>query len=77
MGALAVGPWLGKQKPLGKTPLGGNPTPETTYLPTSLGRPSRPTGQAAGAIPQGRCSEPGQVASVTMANVIRSHGRNP
>ena len=26
---------MGEQKPLGKTPLRGNPSPETTYLPTS------------------------------------------
>ena len=35
VGARAVGPWVGEQKPLGKTPLGGNPSPEMTYLPTS------------------------------------------
>ena len=29
-----VGPWVGEQKPLGKTPLGGNPSPNMTYLPT-------------------------------------------
>ena len=34
MGAQAVGPWVGEQKLLGKTPLGGNPSPEMTYLPT-------------------------------------------
>ena len=34
VGARAVGPLLGEQKPLGKTPLGGNPSPEMTYLPT-------------------------------------------
>ena len=34
MGARAVGPWVGEQKPLGKTPLGGSPSPEMTYLPT-------------------------------------------
>ena len=36
VGALAVGPWVGEQKPLGKTPLRGNPSPESTYLPTYL-----------------------------------------
>ena len=36
MGARAVGPWVGEQKPLGKTPLRGNPSPESTYLPTSV-----------------------------------------
>ena len=36
VGARAVGLWVGEQKTLGKTPLGGNPTPEITYLPTSL-----------------------------------------
>ena len=35
MGAREVGPWVGEQKPLDKTPLGGNPSPEKTYLPTS------------------------------------------
>ena len=35
MGARAVGPWVGEQKPLGKSPLRGNPSPESTYLPTS------------------------------------------
>ena len=35
MGARAVGLWVGEQKPLGKTPLRGNPSPEITYLPTS------------------------------------------
>ena len=34
VGARAVGPWVGEQKPLGKTPLRGNPSPEMTYLPT-------------------------------------------
>ena len=34
MGASAVGPWVGRQMPLGKTPLRGNPSPEMTYLPT-------------------------------------------
>ena len=34
MGAHAVRPWVGEQKPLGKTPLGGNPSPKMTYLPT-------------------------------------------
>ena len=33
--ALAVGPWVGEQKPLGKSPLRGNPSPESTFLPTS------------------------------------------
>ena len=36
VGARAVGRWVGEQKPLGKTPLRGNPSPESTYLPTSL-----------------------------------------
>ena len=34
VGAPAVGPWVGEQKPLGRTPLQGNPSPEMTYLPT-------------------------------------------
>ena len=37
MGACEVGSWVGEQKPLGKTLLGGNPSPEMTYLPTCLG----------------------------------------
>ena len=36
VGAHAVGPRLGEQKPLGKTPLGGNPSPEMTYVPTCI-----------------------------------------
>ena len=36
MEARAVGPWVGEQKPLGKTPRRGNPSPESTYLPTYL-----------------------------------------
>ena len=35
VGARAVGLCVGAQKPLGETPLGGNPSPEMTYLPTS------------------------------------------
>ena len=35
VGARAVGPWVGEQKPLGKSPLRGNPSSESTYLPTS------------------------------------------
>ena len=35
MGAREVGPWVGEQKPLGKSPLRGNPSPESTYLPTT------------------------------------------
>ena len=33
VGARAVGPWRGEQKPLGKSPLRGNPSPESTYPP--------------------------------------------
>ena len=40
VGARAVGPWVGEQKPLGKTPRRGNPSPETTYLPTSTPAPA-------------------------------------
>ena len=36
VGPREVGPWVGEQKPLGKTPLGGNRSPEMTYLPTYL-----------------------------------------
>ena len=35
MRARAVGPWVGEQKLLDKTPLRGNRSPESTYLPTS------------------------------------------
>ena len=34
VGAREVGPLVGEQKPLGETPLGANPSPEMTYLPT-------------------------------------------
>ena len=34
VGAREVGPWVGEQKPLGKSPLRGNSSPESTYLPT-------------------------------------------
>ena len=34
VGAREVGPWVGEQKPLGKSSLRGNPSPESTYLPT-------------------------------------------
>ena len=34
VGRRAVGLWVVEQKPLGKTPLRGNPCPEVTYLPT-------------------------------------------
>ena len=36
LGARAVGPWVGEQKLLGKTPQRGNPSPQSTYLPTYL-----------------------------------------
>ena len=36
VGERAVGPWMGVQKPLGKNPLRGNPSPEMTYLPTLM-----------------------------------------
>ena len=36
VGARAVGPWVGEPKPLRKTPLQGNPSPEMTYTPTLL-----------------------------------------
>ena len=36
VGACELGPWVGEPKRLGKTPLGGNPSPEMTYLPTLL-----------------------------------------
>ena len=37
VGARAVGPWVGEQKLLGKSPLRVNPSPESTYLPTCTG----------------------------------------
>ena len=36
VGARNVGSWVGEPKPLGKTPLGGNPSLDMTYLRTSL-----------------------------------------
>ena len=36
VGPREVGPWVGEQKPLNKTPLRGNPSPEMTYLPTCI-----------------------------------------
>ena len=35
--AISSGPWVGEQKPLGKTPLRGNSSRESNYLPTSSG----------------------------------------
>ena len=35
VGARAVGPWVGEQKLHGKTSRRGNPSPKSTYLPTS------------------------------------------
>ena len=34
MGARAVGLLVGEQKPFGKTPVGGHPSPDMTYLRT-------------------------------------------
>ena len=34
VGTRAVGPLVGERKPLCKTPLRGNPSPQSTYLPT-------------------------------------------
>ena len=42
VGAREVGPWVGEQKPLGKSPLRRNPSPESTYLPTIGGDPDVP-----------------------------------
>ena len=36
VGPHAVGPRVGEQKPHGKTPQRGNPSPESSYLPTSM-----------------------------------------
>ena len=35
VGARELGPWVGEPKTLGKTPFGGNPSPDMTYLPTT------------------------------------------
>ena len=51
LGARAVGPWVGEQKPLGKTPRRGTPSPESTYLPTYLPTCSKPQEVA----PRGAC----------------------
>ena len=46
VGARAVGAWVGEQKCLGKSPLRGNPSSESTYLPTSTnGRSLTPLNQ--------------------------------
>ena len=37
VGAREVGPWVGEQKPHGKSDLRGNPSPESTPLPTLSG----------------------------------------
>ena len=36
MGAHELGPWVGELKPQGKTRIGGNRSPDITYLPTHL-----------------------------------------
>ena len=36
MGARELGPWVGEQKPQGKTPIWGNPSPDITHLPTCV-----------------------------------------
>ena len=46
VGAGDVGLWVCEQKPLGNSPLGGNPSPEMTYLPTYRVPPPPPTSQA-------------------------------
>ena len=35
VGARELGPRVGEPKPHGETPIGGNPSPHMTYLPTS------------------------------------------
>ena len=35
MGERELEPWVGEPKPQGKISLGGNPSPDMTYLPTS------------------------------------------
>ena len=35
-GGTAVGPWVSEQKPIGMTPLRGNPSLEITYLTTFI-----------------------------------------
>ena len=34
VGARELVPWVGEPKPQGKTPFGGNPSPDMTQLPT-------------------------------------------
>ena len=36
VGERELGPWSGVPKPQGKTPFGGNLSPDMTYLPTYL-----------------------------------------
>ena len=50
VGARAVGPWVGEQKPLGKSPMRGNPSPESTYLPTYLSDTLTTVNQASGGL---------------------------
>ena len=45
---------MNEQKPLGKTPLGGNPTPGMTYLPTSPMKIYTGMGMDSSKIKQGR-----------------------
>ena len=58
-----------------RAPEGGETTNQTRGS-NALGRPSLPTGPAAGVEPQSRWCEPGQAASETMGNVTWSHGSN-
>ena len=66
VGARAVGPWVGEQKPLGSSPLQCNPSPESTYLPTYLPGPHpahvvfTPASRAADILPLLAATRPGQ-----------------
>ena len=66
MGARVVGPWVGEQKPLGKSPLRGNPSPESTYLPT-MGPKNRECTSQDGTVDE---SEPlGQFSNQVFSNM--------
>ena len=80
-GARAVGPWVGERKPLGKTPLRGNPSPESTYLPTvrrrqglgTLRAHTRPSGRRLFRSRQGLRSLPGAHTSLWTAAGVAWH----
>ena len=79
MGARAVEPWLGEQKPLGKSPLRGNPSPETTYLPTLSPPtiPGKPAGSRGWGAPMGTFRDFGNLGFVATWGLARFCGPCP